>query len=184
MRVNQRFVRSNLIWGANYFQRLRACERLTLHSNRGVLVNIVSRRRPRLKRRERRRCLRNIVWGVFSPEKPVSQDFKYMRVNQRFVRSNLTWGAKQFTSEILKQEVDLPYAGTVAKWPKWRYRPLSHEIFKTARATRSSSPRLLFSVSLQPLFVWLTAECAGKTQPLRFRVDVDVPLGRRSALNR
>jgi hypothetical protein len=105
-----------------------------------------------------------------------------MRVNQRFVGSNLIWGAKQFTSEILKQQVDLPDAGTVAKWPERRYRPLSHEIFKTARATRSSRLRLYFSVSLQLLFVWLTAECTGKTQPLRFRVDVDLPLGRRPAL--
>ena len=105
-----------------------------------------------------------------------------MRVNQRFVGSNLIWGAKQFTSEILRQEVDLPGTGTVAKWPKWRHRPLSHETFKTARATRSSSPRLFFSASLHPLFVWLTAECIGKTQPRRFRVDIDVPLGRRPAL--
>src|SRR5438128_860413 len=89
-----------------------------LHSNRRVLVNIVSRRRPHLKRRERRRCLRNIVSGAFSPEKPRSQGFKYMRVNQRFVRSNLIWGAKRFTSEILNPAVDLPETGTVPKWPK------------------------------------------------------------------
>ena len=62
-------------------------------------------------------------------------------------------GAKQLTSEILKRAVDSPESGAAAKWPKWRYRPLSEESCKhrprrVLRARDSFSPFLFNPVRL------------------------------------
>jgi hypothetical protein len=160
--VDKSVERSNVISRATYFQRLAAGLRLTLHSNPRVLVSIVNLCLPRLKRNRTAPISPQIfILGAFSPEKPKSQGFKQMQVNQRFARSNPTRGVKYFTSKILNLTVDSRQAGTVAKWPKWRYRRLSDEICKAAGATRSPSARALFLRFSSAPVPLVTAECTG-----------------------